>query len=157
MEGSTWDSNSIMEYPFEAGLIKEPAQYRAGLNPAGGISEVDKAWVKQHYPPQKEAEFPNLELRRSVDLDIPAGGQKDFIIIPPETRRYTIQTFGLSDTVMVLFEEVDGKLLQRKGDDDSGEDSNAKIEERLYKDKKYVLRIRLFYSEREGETAVMMW
>jgi hypothetical protein len=157
VSGTDWDPDSIMEYPFEAGLIKEPAKYRTGLQPKGGLSPYDIAWMKQTYPSQKEEEFPKLELRRSVDLDIPAGGQKDFIIIPTETRKYTIQTFGLSDTVMVLFEEVDGKLVQRKGDDDSGEDYNAKIEERLYKDKKYVLRIRLFYSEREGETAVMIW
>jgi hypothetical protein len=157
VKGSTWDPNSVMHYPFEGGLILQPEKYRNGLQPAGGLSEKDISWVRTFYPPLEGKEYPKLELRRSVDLDIAAGMQKDFIIIPPETRKYTIQTFGLSDTVMALFEEVGGKLVLRKGDDDSGEDYNAKITERLAKDQKYVLRIRLFYSEREGETAVMMW
>jgi len=34
VQGSNWDPNSIMHYAFEAGLIKEPEQYRAGLFPA---------------------------------------------------------------------------------------------------------------------------
>lgn len=155
--GSDWDPNSIMHYPFEAGLIKEPQKYRSGLQPAGGLSEADITWVKTFYPPLDENKFPKLELRRSVDLDIEAGMQKDFIIIPPTTRKYTIQTFGLSDTVITLFEEVGGELVFRKGDDDSGEEYNAKIAEKLVADRKYILRIRLFYSERRGETAVMIW
>jgi hypothetical protein len=109
--GSDWDPNSIMEYPFDAGLIKEPAQFRRGLQPAGGLSQFDIAWVKTNYPPQDERNFHKLELRQSVDMNIPAGMQKDFIIIPPETRKYNIQTFGLSDSVMTLFEEVGGKMV----------------------------------------------
>jgi hypothetical protein len=157
VEGSTWDPNSIMHYPFGPGLILQPEQYRSGLNPSGGLSEKDISWAKTFYPATAEKDFPKLELRRSVDLDIAAGMQKDFIIIPPATRKYTIQTFGLSDTVMTLFEEVGGKMAFRKGDDDSGEDFNAKITDKLVRDKKYLLRVRLFYSERDGETAVMMW
>jgi hypothetical protein len=34
VEGSNWDPNSVMHYPFEPGLIKEPAQFRQGLNPS---------------------------------------------------------------------------------------------------------------------------
>lgn len=157
VEGSDWDPDSIMEYPFEAGLIKQPEKYHSGLQPAGGLSQYDIAWVRTYYPPQNMSAFPKLEVRRSADLDIAAGLQKDFIILPPETRQYTIQTFGLSDSVMTLFEEVEGKLVFRAGFDDSGEEHNAKLEEKLFQDKKYVLRIRLFYSERQGETAVMMW
>jgi hypothetical protein len=41
--------------------------------------------------------------------------------------------------------------------DDSGEEHSAKIAVSLIKNRKYVLRIRLLYSEREGETAVMIW
>jgi hypothetical protein len=157
VEGSTWDPNSIMHYPFGPGMILQPEKFRSGVNPAGGLSEKDMTWAKTFYPPLAEEEFPKLELRRSIDLDIAAGMQKNFIIIPRATRKYTIQTFGLSDTVMTLFEEEGGKLVFRKGDDDSGEEYNAKINVKLIRGKKYVLRIRLFYSEREGETAVMMW
>ena len=57
---------------------------------------------------------------------------------------------------MVLFEDVNGALRYRAGDDDSGEDRNASFRVKLFKEKEYVLRIRLNYSQ-SGETAVMMW
>jgi hypothetical protein len=41
VEGSQWDPNSIMSYAFPAGLIERPDQYRNGLTPAGGLSELD--------------------------------------------------------------------------------------------------------------------
>lgn len=31
--GSDWDPASVMHYPFEAGLILEPASHRGGINP----------------------------------------------------------------------------------------------------------------------------
>jgi hypothetical protein len=42
VQGTTWDPDSVMHYPFDAGLIKSPEPYRNGLHPAGGISEKDK-------------------------------------------------------------------------------------------------------------------
>src|SRR5688572_20842219 len=51
VQGSNWDPNSIMHYPFEPGLIVKPEQYQAGLQPAGGLSARDKEWVKTFYPP----------------------------------------------------------------------------------------------------------
>jgi hypothetical protein len=68
-----------------------------------------------------------------------------------------MRTFGSSDTLMVLFEDTGGELRYRTGDDDSGEDRNACIRRRLYKGRKYVLRLRLYYADRPGETAVMWW
>ena len=76
---------------------------------------------------------------------------------PAATRTYEMRTFGTSDTLMVLFEDVDGELRYRTGDDDSGEDRNAYIRRRLYKRRKYVLRIRMYYADRPGETGVMWW
>ena len=38
VKGTNWDPNSVMEYAFGAGLIVEPAAYRAGLHPKGGLS-----------------------------------------------------------------------------------------------------------------------
>jgi hypothetical protein len=66
-------------------------------------------------------------------------------------------TFGKSDTVIVLFEEVNGELRYKTGDDDSGEERNAHLKTKLFKGRKYVLRVRLYYSDRADETAVMMW
>jgi hypothetical protein len=58
---------------------------------------------------------------------------------------------------MVLFEDDNGNPRYLTADDDSGEDTNASLWVKLLKGRKYILRIRLYYSDRSGETAVMMW
>lgn len=157
VQGSNWDPDSIMHYPFGPGLIKEPTRYRNGLRPAGGLSARDLTWVKTFYPAIDEAAEPTLRPTESVRLQIGPGEQRSFHIAPDATRNYTIQTFGISDTVMVLFEDVNGELRYLRGDDDSGEDRNASISIRLRKGRKYVLRVRLYYADRTDETAVMLW
>lgn len=157
VQGSNWDPDSVMHYPFEPGLIKEPPKYRNGLTPAGGLSERDQNWVKNFYPPLEPNKETALQVSESVKLNLQPGDQRDFIIRPNATRNYEIRTFGTSDTVMVLFENVKGELRYFKGDDDSGEDRNALLKVRLRKEREYVLRIRLYYATHAGETAVMYY
>lgn len=156
VQGSSWDPDSIMHYPFPSGLILQPAEYRNGIRPAGGLSQRDKTWVRTFYPPL-EPEYPELRSFKPVFLDIEPGAQENLVIRPESTRRYTIQTFGISDTVMVLFEKVDGELRYRTGDDDSGTAYNANINVKLFKGREYIVRVRLYYSGGAGKTAVMMW
>lgn len=54
-------------------------------------------------------------------------------------------------------EDVGGELKYRGGDDDSGEDRNAHLKLRMSRGKKYVLRLRLYYADHAGETAVIWW
>jgi hypothetical protein len=157
VQGSNWDSNSIMHYPFEAGLISVPEAYRNGLDPEGGLSERDKTWVETFYPALTPDDYSELRPFQSVTLNIGPGGQGNFVIRPDATRKYEIRTFGASDTVIVLFEEENGELRYLAGDDDSGEDYNARLQVKLLTGRKYVLRVRLYYEDRAGETAVMMW
>lgn len=158
VEGTTWDPDSIMHYPFEKGLIRKPEQYFLhGLQPAGGISPKDMAWARSLYPPVVAEEMAELQPARSELLNMKAAEQRHFVVKPQETRFYQFKTFGASDSVMVLFEEVNGELRYRTGDDDSGLETNAYFRIKLIKGNKYVLRIRLYYSDRPGETSVMMW
>lgn len=158
VEGTTWDPDSIMHYPFEKGLIRRPAKYRRqDLMPAGGLSARDRKWVRTLYPPLKDEPFEELQPGQSVRLNSSPGGQRDFAVSPAETRYYEFRTFGTSDSVMVLFEDENGELRYRTGDDDSGEDKNACLRIRLQKGRRYVLRVRLYFSERPNEVAVMMW
>jgi hypothetical protein len=156
VQGSNWDPDSVMHYPFQPGMIKEPQDYRNGIQPAGGLSARDIAWVKNFYPPLA-AEYPELKPLEVARLAIRPGEQKNFVIRPTATRNYTMQTFGESDTVMVLFEDIDGDLRYVTADDDSGEDYNAKIQVKLFSGRNYVLRVRLYYSGGSGETGVMLW
>ncbi|WP_292573941.1 M12 family metallopeptidase [Methylomonas sp.] len=157
VDGSDWDKNSIMHYQFEAGLIKEPSEYRTRpLIPEAGLSELDIETAKRLYPTQ-EARIPELRAFESQHLMIGAGKQVDFLIKPEISRKYTLQTFGAMDTVMVLFEIWNDEEVFLAGDDDSGQDYNAKINLRLLRGRQYVVRTRLYYSNSAGNGSIMLY
>ena len=157
VQGSSWDPDSIMHYPFKAGLIRRPEAYSNGLRPAGGLSARDVTWIKTFYPENPNAGMRRLEPAESQPLGVQAGEQANFLIEPRATRKYKIQTFGACDTQVVLFEQVGGDWRFLESDDDSGEDRNATLQLKLFQGREYVLRIRLYFSQGSGETAVMMW
>ncbi|MGN6257259.1 MAG: M12 family metallopeptidase [Solirubrobacterales bacterium] len=156
VEGSSWDPKSIMEYEFGPGLIVEPAEFQQGIEPPGTISELDEQWMKSWYPggaPEPET----LEPFDAAKLPSEPHGQADFGIKPPASRKYEIGTFGAADTVVVLFEKVAGKLRYVAGDDDSGEERNARIKSKLFQGRDYVLRVRVNWVGQAGQAAVMYW
>lgn len=157
VQGSSWDPNSVMHYPFEPGLIKAPAQYRTGLTPNGGLSARDTEWVKCFYPAQDVAAARTLRPFHSEKLELKPGEQADFTIVPEATRTYTIQTFGATDTVLALFEDDDGKCRYMCGDDDSGFDRNSMLRPKLFAGRKYIARVRLYYADQAGASALFMW
>jgi hypothetical protein len=147
VKGSQWDPDSIMEYEFGPGLILKPEQYKAGLTPAGGISPLDKTWILSWYPPSKGED--EIKLNEPVVLKLKPGKGKEFYFIAPETRAFDFQTSGKSDSVIVLFEEINGKRNQLHAVDDSLEKWNAHIRWDLKKGNKYILSIRMYGTEEE--------
>lgn len=157
VEGSSWDPDSIMQYSFPAGVIKEPQEYADhGIAPSGVISQVDKEYVLKWYPPL-DSDLPRLTAFSSVPLHLKPTQQADYRIEPTESRTYSVGTFGDSDAVLVLFEEVEGELRYRSGDDASGQDRNTLVRAKLFRGRKYVVRVRLNYSEGPGDIALMLW
>jgi hypothetical protein len=156
VKGTNWDPDSIMHYPFEAGLIKQPAGYAKGLKPKGGLSAKDKELVKYFYPSIKKY-IKELEPYQSTVLSLKNAEQENFLIQPTATRYYNIRTFGACDTIIALFEEEQGVYRYRTADDDSGEDRNAALRVKLIKGHKYVLRVRLKYTDLASPPVVMMW
>lgn len=157
VEGSEWDPNSIMQYGIGGGLIRKPSQFRAGLMPKSGLSDIDRARVRLFYPPLKKSTQKELKKFRSERLTLTSAEQINFVIKPDATRDYQIQTFGPSDTVMVLFEDNNGTLEHFAADDDSGWERNASLKVRLVRGREYVLRLRLYFAKDLGESAVMLW
>ena len=157
VEGSSWDPNSIMHYSFAPGLIRNPLEYANGLQPNLGLSQFDIEEVRKFYPPIPESQYAKLEPFDFEMLSLEPAEQKNYIVEPDASGNYTIQSFGNSDTLMVLFEEVNGELKFLAGDDDSGTNFNAQITQRLYPSRKYVLRIRLFLNYASGNTGLLMW
>jgi hypothetical protein len=155
VQGSSWDPDSIMEYEFEPGLIDEPEQYDInGLTPPGTLSSADKEWGLKWYPSLK-APLTTLQPFQAMVVDLAAGQQVDFAIKPAGSRKYTIDTKGASDTLLVLFEDIAGGPRFLAGDDDSGEDRNASISYKLFKDRSYIVRLRLYYPGQSGKTSLM--
>jgi hypothetical protein len=155
--GSTWDPDSIMEYGFPPGLIRQPARYHEdGIRPPGTVSPLDNQYILTWYPAMKP-QTPTLAAFESRPLHLGTGEQADFELRPPGTRQYSIGAFGASDVVLVLFEDVDGELRYVKGDDDSGEDGNALLKVKLFQGRRYVVRVRLYIAWQSGETALMYW
>ncbi|MFD9429558.1 matrixin family metalloprotease [Streptomyces sp. NPDC060002] len=157
VRGSPWDPGSVMEYPFGPGLIVKPEQYgRDGIPDPLDLSAVDKDRVQRWYP-ALAARPARLEPYRSQALRLSSGEQVDFEIVPTETRRYEIGTFGDADFLLVLFEERDGELRYAGGDDDSGEERNGRLRMRLVKGRRYVARARLYSTWNSGGAALMYW
>lgn len=141
IEGSQWDPNSIMHYPFPAGLILIPERYQEDpLLPAPGLSPTDIRQVRAFYPPPRPS-LRDLRPLRSANLTPAPGQQADFLIRPTESRKHVIQTFGASDSVLVLFEQIDGDS-HYLADDDSGTDRNACLRGRLVRGRTYCPRPR---------------
>lgn len=156
VQGSTWDPDSIMEYEFEPGLIDEPEQYDLnGITPPGTLTNADKQWTLKWYPALNAAPA-TLQPFQVVSADLLAGQQMDFVIQPTASRKYTIETKGATDTLLVLFESVNGQPRFLVGDDDSGEDRNASITYKLFQGRSYVVRLRLYYPGQSGKTSILL-
>jgi hypothetical protein len=156
VQGSSWDPDSIMEYEFERGLIDEPQQYDTnGLVPPGTLSSADKTWVAKWYP-GTTAQPDTLVPSQSTSVQLAAGQQVDFVFQPTASRRYTFATKGASDTLLGLFEEINGQPRYLAADDDSGEDRNASITYKCFAGRKYHVRLRLYYPGQTGITTLMV-
>jgi hypothetical protein len=154
VQGSTWDPDSIMEYEFESGLIDEPDQYdQNGLVPPATLSTADKTWVAKWYPPSV-SQPTTIQPFQTIAVELAAGQQVDFLFQPSATRRYTMATKGASDTLLVLFEEINGQPRYVTADDDSGEDRNASINYKFFAGRKYHVRLRLYYPGQTGITSL---
>ena len=155
--GSEWDPNSIMHYQFRRGLILKPERYqKEPLIPDPGLSETDIEQACTFYP-QLSSSLPELQPFQSETLALGPSDQADFLVKPKESRKYTVQTFGPLDTVMVLFEQMNGFNRYVSGDDDSGTGRNSCLRQRLVRGRTYVVRIRLYHASRADGMAVMLW
>lgn len=158
VSGSQWDPNSVMHYHFDAGLIDEPEIYRTRpLTPAGGLSALDVAWMRQFYPPRTAAELPRLVPHVSQLVAAAHPAQSDYQIDPTVTRKYDLRLFGQGDAVMLLYEKSADGERYLAGHDDTGRDVNAAFSARLEEGKSYVLRIKVHYVAKSDELSVMMW
>lgn len=153
-DGSDWDPRSIMHYPIEPGLIREPRAYRGGVNPPGTISELDAAYVRRWYPRTDTAVQLDPHLPASVWLS--NGEQANFAIKVDHLGDYTVRTRGSTDTRANLYEldDEDSRLVAAA--DDCGFDRTASITCRLRPDRTYSLKLRNIYQAAHSPVVVTL-
>jgi len=145
VQGSYWDPKSIMQYEFNPGLVIKPKPYDEGIFPPGILSSSDIKGVKSFYPLLRGSNTP-IQEHKSLVIKAKSGKQEDFEFIPSITKKYTFQTVGELDTVMVLWEKGEEENHYLSGDDDTGTDRNAKITLPLIKGRKYLVNIRVMFA-----------
>ncbi len=157
-KGTVWDQNSIMHYEFEPGLIIDPPTFQNNpLVPAPGLSDMDKAWVQKLYPPLDELDaLPKLRRYDSRVVKLAPGEQFDAVYEPKGTDKHTIETFGKTDLVLTVFLDTPEGPRFLKGDDNAGQDEQARIEMKMSKGQRYVIRTRLYFNETDGEFGLMV-
>lgn len=156
--GSKWDPDSIMHYPFEAGLIKQPEGFQNGLFPPGTLSPLDIAWALKFYPPVAQHATSTLIPSQSMTIAAQKEEQQDFYFTPTETRYYNLQTFGKTDNIMALFEQDPNKELTfLSGDDNASLDRGSNIRIKLFRGKEYVIKLRMYYRTENEKAAIMIW
>ena len=157
LQGSKWDPNSIMEYEFGPGLVNAPAEYVNGIFPPGILSELDISGVKSFYPVIEISSIGKLEVQKSMVINAKAGEQADFVFTAPATKKYTFQTCGEMDTVMVVSEKRATENNYLSGDDDSGFEKNTKIRLPLVKGRDYLINIRVLFAPKENNGGIVVF
>ncbi len=157
VNGSAWDPDSIMHYPFDAGLINKPVKYRSGIYPSGGLSKRDKEYALAFYPTVNAVKDTVVKADESYDIVVKNSEQQNFVFKPTLTKYYTLQTSGELDTVMVLSEQLPGKkLLYLSGDDNSGTGDNALIKIKLFRSKTYLINLKVYFKTARSKAAFMI-
>ncbi len=81
VQGSNWDPDSIMHYPFSPGMIERPKEYGInGLFPAPGLSPRDIQWARSFYPQISNNDLTTLEPAKSMPLNLGFGHQQSFFL-----------------------------------------------------------------------------
>jgi hypothetical protein len=157
LTGSKWDPTSIMEYEFGPGLVIEPAEFKVGIFPPGILSSVDIKGVTSFYPDMTAASIVDLKVLQCATITAKSGEQANFTFTPTATRKYTFQTFGEMDTVMVVSEKGDKENHYLSGDDDSGAEKNTKIGLPLVKERTYLVNVRVLFSPTENSGGIVVF
>jgi len=157
VNGSKWDRNSIMHYPFDKGLILKPKQYQTrSLEPRGGLSKRDIHYALTFYP--SENPIADITVTEKSDYEINAGNtaQQNYIFKPSASKKYTIKTKGNFDTVLVVSEKLKtGSLKFIAGNDNAGKGKNALATTRLSANKTYLIKVKIYYRP-PGEKAFLI-
>ena len=125
------------------------------MDPANGLSALDKTKALHFYPPIDTVKTQPLTLsNQPLTLsNLKDGEQERFTIRFPSETNVDVFTSGQADTYMVLFrqqqQDASSKQLQQLvTDDDSGQERNARVSYQLEPNVSYILQLRLYWQPR---------
>ena len=106
-----WDKNSIMEYPFPAGVIVSPKEYQyVPLTPTDGLSDKDIKMITDVYPAIQT--LPTLDIDNASFISKDKASTFGFYINNDITGNVKIQFIGRLDCILILY-AVDSDGTQR--------------------------------------------
>ena len=138
--GTVFDPDSIMLYHFSADLTSN--NFSTQQNET--FSKNDKEFIRSSkmYPPTV-IKYPKLHLDEIINASISKEGEEDiYLFTVEETGIYTIQTMGEVDMYMHLYDAKTDEHIMT--DDDSGNNTNAKIEVELERGE-YTVQLQHYY------------
>lgn len=161
VEGSNWDSDSVMHYPFDPLLIKYPPFYsKNGLYPqTDGLSKTDIEKAKAFYPSLdggiKEDPVEIKELKKGVPLnlsDAEAGKEYHFKFLANKGECISVEMTGNVDTVLVLKDENGNQI---KADDDTGFSRNAKVTQWSRSAREHLVDLRIVWKDSGSRVGIL--
>ncbi|MET0179571.1 MAG: M12 family metallopeptidase [Novosphingobium sp.] len=156
VEGSEWDPNSIMHYPFKPGMIIAPPPFDTKGTPENlELNANDRAWMARFYSPARPAAPLSTGQLAAISPEVSA--QTDFVIEPQQTRAYRFQAVGEADVKLAILEEDgDDPTLTLAVADDSGLSANAAVTHVLEAGKRYRLCARTHFAAQDGGAHVVV-
>lgn len=125
INGSSFDPESIMLYSFPASWTNNGV----GTDFNDSLSDIDKEFAGRVYPSTDTPGAVQLDVLEGYSAQIGQPAEEDlYQFNAAEAGLYTIETFGVTDLVMTLFDDVNQMIAQ---DDDSGTSRNSRIVQNL--------------------------
>eukprot|EP01116_Phalansterium_solitarium_P024917 TRINITY_DN9277_c0_g1_i1.p1 TRINITY_DN9277_c0_g1~~TRINITY_DN9277_c0_g1_i1.p1 ORF type:complete len:357 (+),score=120.47 TRINITY_DN9277_c0_g1_i1:104-1174(+) len=153
VKGSAFDPTSIMEYPFDGKLIKEPENLRkTGIPYNSVLSDTDKTVVAGLY---QKAPVPMAALREFVvtPFAVEQGQTAQAQFVPKESAAYTVSVYG-TDVLLTLHDKK-GRTIAAQ--DIAGEDDKkgAVVSAPLKAGETYTVSVRRYF-DAEGTNEPLM-
>jgi len=163
VEGSNWDSDSVMHYEFGPKLIKYPPYYsQYGLYPQiNGLSKTDIKRAELFYPSldgedeDQGGPVEIKELKKGVPLtlsDAEAGKEYHFKFTANKGECISVEMTGNVDTVLVLKDENGNQI---KADDDTGFSRNAKVTQWSRSAREHLVDLRIVWKDSGSSVGIL--
>lgn len=154
-QSSRWDPKSIMEYAFDADLIRSPPPYNStGIAYVSALSKMDVEVIRKVYPRPPPPAPKKLKEGKEVVLDGLAPGTESTIAFRAETSgMHIIEADEDADVVLTVTSAADDGAVQLDADNNAGKRRAAVVGFQAEAGEQYTIRVRSVWAPR-GQMAI---